>query len=132
MLDIGRVTRGDCVLIHNGASPLGQAARQILSDTGVGEVWTTANGMDEIEWLSNQIGAREDRIIPQVWFESQSMVLSQLEPKFLAPCALARVSVITASSDGLHENWRSLHILAQVLRHRTTLSGSIAPVLVVR
>lgn len=82
LVELGCVGPGDCVLIHNGMSPIGQAALHILSGTGVTDVWTTAGGQDDCTWISRRFGLVEDNILPQAWFESSAMALCQVEAKF--------------------------------------------------
>lgn len=82
LFEVARLGDSDRVLVHNGASPLGQAALQMLSDEGVAEIWTTASSLEDCKWISEHMGVREDHILPETWFESQPMILSQWEPKF--------------------------------------------------
>ncbi|XXH04686.1 hypothetical protein Hte_011108 [Hypoxylon texense] len=82
LVEIGCVKKSDSVLIYNGSAALGQAALRLLSDRGVRDVWTTATDREDCAWISEHAGISEDHILPDKWFESQPMVLSQWEPKF--------------------------------------------------
>lgn len=82
LVELGGVGLHHSVLVLGGSSPTGQAAFRLLHARGMRDVWTTANGKDEAALLSRNLGVEEDRILPQAWFESQPMVLGQLDFKF--------------------------------------------------
>ncbi|KAK0615112.1 hypothetical protein B0T17DRAFT_619928 [Bombardia bombarda] len=80
--EIGLVTQQDNVLIHDGASRLGQALLGLLASRGVTKIWTTAATGEESMWLSESLGLSEAAIIPENWFSFNSSASSQWKQKF--------------------------------------------------
>lgn len=81
-VEIGRVRKTDTVLVHEGASSLGQAAIRVLTDHGITGIWTTASSESEGDWIAQNLGLAADRVLPRDWFESSSMLVSQLRGQF--------------------------------------------------
>jgi NADPH:quinone reductase-like Zn-dependent oxidoreductase len=81
-VEIGRVRNGDTVLVHEGASLLGQAAIRLLIDQGIADIWTTASSESEGDWIAQYLGLSPERILPRDWFESRPMLVSQWKGRF--------------------------------------------------
>lgn len=82
LVDVGRVRRRDVILVHDGASPIGQAAIQLLADEGVADVWVTASNESDCAWITQNLGISEERVLPKSWFGGPSMLASQWKQKF--------------------------------------------------
>ncbi|KAL2758194.1 hypothetical protein ACRALDRAFT_1040239 [Sodiomyces alcalophilus JCM 7366] len=82
LVDVGRVRRRDVILVHDGASPIGQAALRLLADEGVADVWVTASNESDSTWITQNLGVSEERVLPKSWFEGPSMLASQWKQKF--------------------------------------------------
>lgn len=82
LVEVGGAKRGDSVLVHNGASLVGQAAIQLLADRGITEVWTTAASEEESAAIAKNSGISQKRILPKVWFDNNQMLVSPWERSF--------------------------------------------------
>jgi acyl transferase domain-containing protein/NADPH:quinone reductase-like Zn-dependent oxidoreductase len=60
--DQARLSEGETILVHDGATPVGQAALSIAQMLGA-EVWTTVKNVTEKELLMQQFRILEDRIL---------------------------------------------------------------------
>lgn len=76
LANIGHVQPSDAVLVHQASTPLGQSAIKILLDQGVANIWVTAAGKDDCEWIRDTFGIGPDRILPERWFGTKTMMLS--------------------------------------------------------
>lgn len=82
IVEVGRVMYGESVLVHEGASPIGQAAIRLLAGRGITDVWTTASSETENIWITDHLQLPAERILPKVWFESRSILRFQRKLKF--------------------------------------------------
>lgn len=79
LIEAGHVDRHDAVLVHDGASALGEVALRLLDRRGVSALWTTVSNRDEYEWVRQNLHLPPDRILPSRWFHGQT------SPVLLAP-----------------------------------------------
>jgi NADPH:quinone reductase-like Zn-dependent oxidoreductase len=82
IVEAGSVMYSESVLVHEGASPVGQTAIRLLAGRGVMDVWTTAPGEAENIWITENLQLPKERILPKVWFESRSILRFQRKQKF--------------------------------------------------
>lgn len=82
LVEVGRTRRGDSILIHDGASPIGQAAVRFLEGQGITDVWVTASNESESSLVLEQLGISQERILPKAWFDNPSMLAAQWGQKF--------------------------------------------------
>lgn len=59
--NVARLSKGQTVLIHDGASPLGQAAIQYAMTTGA-KILTTVSTVEDQKFLTSQYGIPEDQV----------------------------------------------------------------------
>lgn len=81
LIEAGRVDGRDAVLVHDGASALGEVALRLLDRRGVSALWTTVSNGDEHEWVRQNLHLPPDRILPSRWFHGQA------SPMLIAPFA---------------------------------------------
>lgn len=82
LAEVGRVRAGDRVLVYDGASPSGQAALQFLNDSGITDVWTTAEDEDDSTLIMQHAKIPPEHIIPRSWIYSQPILISRLKQSF--------------------------------------------------
>jgi acyl transferase domain-containing protein/NADPH:quinone reductase-like Zn-dependent oxidoreductase len=82
-VEVGKIRPGQSILIQNGSSSFGQAALSILPGRGIAEIWTTISSGEDVDaWARKHHWVPEDRILPDDWFSSQSMLIAGLKRKF--------------------------------------------------
>ncbi|KAI0383339.1 putative polyketide synthase [Hypomontagnella monticulosa] len=89
LIEIGKVQQNDKILIHDGASPAGQAALQLLINRGIPEVWATATNEEESTMIAMSFKIPPGHILPKSWFSSSSMLASKWKRTFdvvFSPC----------------------------------------------
>jgi NADPH:quinone reductase-like Zn-dependent oxidoreductase/SAM-dependent methyltransferase len=97
LVEIGHVRYTDIVLVHDGASPIGQAAlRLLLSDCVAKEVWVTADGQEDHARILKYLEIPEERILPMSWFDTRTMIASQWNHKFDVVFSSARESRVSS------------------------------------
>ncbi|KAK0758949.1 hypothetical protein N5P37_008436 [Trichoderma harzianum] len=61
--DIGRIQRGESILVHSGAGAVGQAAIALARAFGVEEIYITAGSSERAEFISKTFGIPAERIL---------------------------------------------------------------------
>ncbi|KAF2006550.1 KR-domain-containing protein [Amniculicola lignicola CBS 123094] len=82
MVEVGDVKPGHFVLIHDGASLVGQAALRLLASRGVRNVWATAANEEANVCIAENQSLPSERILPKAWFDGHSMLSYQWKRKF--------------------------------------------------
>ncbi|KAJ2994424.1 hypothetical protein NUW58_g1566 [Xylaria curta] len=82
LVDIAHARPGDKVLVHQGASNIGQAAIETLLRLSGIETWTTASDEDEANWITEHLSLPSDRILPTTWFERNPIMASKWKRAF--------------------------------------------------
>jgi len=82
LIEVGHAKGSDSVLVHDGASPAGEAALRLLADRGITDVWVTTSSRDECVFIENNFGISDDRILPQSWLDNHSIIMSRWKAHF--------------------------------------------------
>lgn len=82
LIERGHINTRQSVLVHNGASAVGEVALRLLAERGVVGLWTTVSKEEERNWIQQNLGLPLERILPTGWFENQNISLASYTKKF--------------------------------------------------
>lgn len=74
LIEVADVRRSDSILVHNGASALGETTLRVLADRGFDGLWTTVRNQDQSDWVRENLEIPAERILPRGWFDNQDML----------------------------------------------------------
>ncbi|KAI1129792.1 putative polyketide synthase [Nemania abortiva] len=85
LMDICKFGEDESVLVHDGASPIGKAALQLLSRSGQHGpkgVWATARNQEECDEICEETNIPSHHVLPTNWFSADSISASPYEKQF--------------------------------------------------
>jgi NADPH:quinone reductase-like Zn-dependent oxidoreductase/ubiquinone/menaquinone biosynthesis C-methylase UbiE len=86
LVEMGHLRSNDHVLVHDGSSPVGQAAIKLCQEWGVKQLWATATSEQERNYLVDTLGLSEEIVLPVSSIDRQ---IKELVPKKAIDIVLA-------------------------------------------
>jgi NADPH:quinone reductase-like Zn-dependent oxidoreductase/SAM-dependent methyltransferase len=86
LVEQGRLRPNDRVLIHDGSSPVGQAAIKLCQEVGVKQLWATTSSEQGRDCLVNTLGLADENVLPVASIDRQ---IKELAPSKAIDIVLA-------------------------------------------
>ena len=101
------IQNGDSILVHNAASPLGQAAIKVCGPQGCDTIFATVNSTEELEFVTNGSNIPTSHV-----FLAGD---PDLEPGIRQLTSGRGVDVILGSTDTLRNSWRCIAPFGRII-----------------